>query len=67
MNNFKLLNLKMWKRYKKICLERYFYKSIHIPPFDKYFYKYNESKLGFRDNVVVLNNLREYIHIYIYM
>jgi hypothetical protein len=37
-------------------LKKYFHKSIHIPLFDKYFYKIKESKLGFGDRVVVLND-----------
>jgi len=30
--------------------------NIHIPYFDKYFYKNKESKLDFRDRVAVLND-----------
>jgi len=34
---------------------------INIPLFDKYFYKNKESKLGFEDRVIVLNDfLYEY-------
>ena len=46
----------MRKPYEHICLEKYFYKNIHISLFDKYFYKNKESKLGFGDRVVVLND-----------
>jgi len=31
-------------------------KNIYIPHFDKYFYKNKESKLGFGDCIVILNN-----------
>jgi hypothetical protein len=51
----------MWKPYKSICLEKYFYKNINIPLFNKYFHKDKESKLEFKDRVAILN-----VFIYIY-
>ena len=47
----------MWKSYKKIYLEKYFHKNIHIPLFDKYFFKTKESKLCFGDRFAVKTTL----------
>jgi len=40
----------------RFALKNTFYKNVHIPLFDKYFYKNKESKLGFEDRVIVLND-----------
>jgi len=36
----------------KFYLKKYFHKNIHIPYFDKYFYKNNELKLDFEDYII---------------
>ena len=39
----------------RFVLKNTFHKSIHIPFFDKYFYKNKELKLDFGDRIVILN------------
>ena len=47
--------------YEKICLEKYFYKSIHISLFNKYFCRNKKVKLCFGDRVATQNDfLYEY-------
>ena len=40
----------------RFLFQKYFYKNIHIPFFDNFFYKNKESKLSVEDCVIVLND-----------
>ena len=61
MNNSQVVEFENVKIDEQICIEKYFYESIHISLFDKYFQRNKKSKLCFGDRVAVLNvNYFEY-------